>query len=300
MSLPWFSSLPVTDIVTFVVFAVDPIRPERPELELGGPVKTACLGISLCADRDGFAIEVQDTDGVTVITRVNVDEGIAPEIAVLPELLVGALPVEDFPEVVSLQLRHEVGIYILYMVPIEITDEGAVVLAGLQAGQVIDRFNGVPVRQAIDVSRRLWQLKEADEVEVALGSGELINFTVAGMPDVSELSGKELGVKRLGIELQQMTERLAKVWGFLDYRGLVVSEVKPDSVLRRRDLKRGDIVRFIGEEPITDFVSLARAFQRVHYGDVVTLVVDRPGQNGPYGSGQRSFQRRLIEVPFFR
>ena len=172
--------------------------------------------------------------------------------------------------------------------------------AGLQPGQVIDRFNGVPVRQAIDISRRLWELKEADEVEVALGSGEVINFTVAGMPDVSELSGKELGVKRLGLELQQMTERLAKVWGFLDYRGLVVSEVMPDSVLRRRDLKRGDIIRFIGEEPITDFVSLARAFQRVHYGDVVTLVVDRPGQSGPYGSGQRSFQRRLIEVPFFR
>jgi serine protease Do len=173
----------------------------------------------------------------------------------------------------------------------EVMDNSPAAAAELNPGEVISSFNGVAVRQAIDVSRMLWSLNDGDEVDIVLESGKRVKFAITAPTVTEQLSGEELAVQRLGLELQQLTPKLAKVLNLPDHRGLVISEVMNESILKRQNVNRGDIIRLIGDEPITDFNAVARAFQRIRYGDVVDIMIDRPSHNN-------SFDRYVVAVAF--
>lgn len=142
----------------------------------------------------------------------------------------------------------------------------------LKVGDVITAVNGVAVRQAIDVGRILWKLKENDVVKLDLEGERTVQLTVA---PIAPLSGELLARNRLKIELQLLTQRLSDALGLPYSRGLVVSDVTPDCPLARKGIRRGDVILQVGETPITDFTDLYRALGQQTPGDGVLLVVDR-------------------------
>jgi len=143
--------------------------------------------------------------------------------------------------------------------------------AKLQAGMVIERVDGQPVRQAIEVSRQLW----------ACGAGERLRLRVAGrdvaleVAELPELSGRDLARQKLKVELQQLTGRLKEALNLPYDRGLIVSDVERGSLLQRRGIQRGDILIRIGEFGIADYEDLTRAFNSVDPDEVVEMVFDR-------------------------
>ena len=66
------------------------------------------------------------------------------------------------------------------------------------------------------ICRILWKMKVGDEIDITLDNGECINFKIETIP---KLSGEELARKKLKVELQQLTQRLADALGLPYYRG---------------------------------------------------------------------------------
>ncbi len=142
----------------------------------------------------------------------------------------------------------------------------------IRENDIIQSINGIKVNQAIDVSRILWSLKNAENVKITLENGDAVEFIVSAIP---ELGGKELAMKTLNVELQPLTKRLGEALGLPYSRGLIVSDLDQNSSLVKQGVQRGDVIIQIGEIPITGFPDLVRALNQNRYGRVLDFVVDR-------------------------
>lgn len=162
--------------------------------------------------------------------------------------------------------------------------------AGLAPGSIIRKVNGITVSQAIDVGRAIWNLKAGNEVQLTLDNGSTVSITVEALP---ELSGEEYARTKLKVELQLLTERLARAMGLPYSRGLVVSDVEQDGRLARRGVQRGDVIIQIGNVPVTDFADLHRALIEAQPGDVIDFVVDRLDKV----RGRLLLYRYILDVP---
>jgi S1-C subfamily serine protease len=128
------------------------------------------------------------------------------------------------------------------------------------------------VRHGIEVSRRLWGLSVDDTVVLTLGDGSEVTLTVV---KTDPLSGRDLATRRLHVELQELTPRLAQALRLPYTRGLVISGVEEGAALQRRGVQRGDVIIQIGNRPLSTFDDLGRALNDSRPGDVVDLIIDR-------------------------
>lgn len=163
--------------------------------------------------------------------------------------------------------------------------------SGLELRDVIVGFNGVAVRQALDVSRLLWPLEAGDKVELELAGGKQVSFEIARIP---AMSGEELARQKLQVELQEVTARIAAAMHLGYSRGLVVSEAAKGSVLARRGIQRGDVIIQVGELPVSNFTDLYRALIKAHHGDAVPIVIHRV----LYQQGIVFLRRYVLTVEF--
>ena len=173
----------------------------------------------------------------------------------------------------------------------EVQENSPAATAGLKPGQGIKSFAGKPVRQAIEISRQLWTVKAGDIVTLGLDDGKTITLKVAKLP---ELSGEELARQKLGLELQELTPRLADALHLPYHRGLVVSDVTKNSALDRRGVQRGDVIIQVGEAPVASFTELYRALGAIRHGDVVPLILHRI----QYSQGMVLLRRYAVELTF--
>ncbi len=142
----------------------------------------------------------------------------------------------------------------------------------IKENDVIQSINGITVNQAIDVGRILWSLKDGENVTIILENGNVAEFSVSAIP---ELSGKDLAMKTLNVDLQPLTKRLGEALGLPYSRGLIVSDLDQNSSLVKQGVQRGDVIIQIGEIPIAGFPDLVRALNQNRYERVLDFVVDR-------------------------
>ncbi len=171
----------------------------------------------------------------------------------------------------------------------QITPDSAAQKSGLKEGEIIKSVNDIPVTHAIEVGRLLWQMKAGDPVKLQLSDNRIISFAIEAVP---KLSGEELAKIKLKVELQLLNSNLAEALGLPYSRGLVVSKVGEGSVLARRGVQRGDVIKQIGEVPIADFDDLGRALIDTTNQDIVQYVVDRIQSN----SGHIFLHRYILDV----
>lgn len=163
--------------------------------------------------------------------------------------------------------------------------------AGLQAGDVLVKVDGEPVHQAIQVSLKLWNRQANETVTFTLKDGREVPVTLVPVP---QLSGQALARERLEVELQELTPRLAAALKLPYSRGLVVSDLVPQGVLARRGVLKGDVIIQVGDVPVSDFQDLNLAFEDLHAGDVIELVIDRIIDQ----SGRHFLRRYVVDIPF--
>jgi serine protease Do len=146
--------------------------------------------------------------------------------------------------------------------------------AGVAPGARITAVDGHPVDSLFALSERLWRLSAGDALVLDLAGQGAVRLTVA--PLVFQ-DGAEAARKRLGLELQELTEELARALNYPFAGGLVVSDAPEGS-----GILRGDVLLRLGEIPVHGFADIPRALQGRHLGDrlptVFIRVVRRRGQ----------------------
>jgi serine protease Do len=159
--------------------------------------------------------------------------------------------------------------------------------AGLKPGDVIVRYEG----RAVDNPRELPPLVANTEVgrTVELGvvrdaSDRVLRVTVGNMADsrqagvASEREGEGRLAARLGVELRPLTPELARRLGVAADRGVVVTDVRPDSPADQAGIAEGDVIREVNRAPVERLEDLDRAMARPPAsGSQVLLRVERQG-----------------------
>jgi serine protease Do len=161
----------------------------------------------------------------------------------------------------------------------DVVPDGPAAKAGLQAGDVLTRFNGKPVdsSSALPV---LVSLSESDhDVNVELwrnGKKQTSSVRLEARPGQDAARAKtEKQSGGFGLALRALTPELQQQLGIDAARGALVSEVAPGSPAARAGVRPGDVVTELSGKPIASPAELASALQKVTSGQVVRMKIER-------------------------
>jgi serine protease Do len=171
-----------------------------------------------------------------------------------------------------------------------VSEDSPAARAGLKEGDVIVAFDGKPV----DGPRVLPGLvantpigRGVPIVIVRDGSRQTVTVTVGNLADSrearapstapAEKGAESRASEKLGLALQELTPELAKQLGVQNEKGVVVTEVKPESPAAQAGLIAGDVIREVNRLPVQGLQDVERGLARRQAAGQVLLRVEREG-----------------------
>jgi len=161
--------------------------------------------------------------------------------------------------------------------------------AGIEASDVILKFNGKAVNNSGDLPRMVAATKPDSKVVVELwrkGGSKQLTVVVGKMPEEGRLAQAARGlvdeagkmIARLGIAVSELTREQSQELQING--GLLVEEVR-GSAARVAGLQRGDVLLAIGNIPLRSLTQLEGVLKQVPRGRNVALLVRR-GDSASY------------------
>ncbi len=156
--------------------------------------------------------------------------------------------------------------------------------AGLEAGDVILRFNDKPVAQSSDLPRMVGNIKPGTKATLHVwrnGAGKDLGITVGEMPEEQLGRGMRRGkpteaapANRLGLVLSEPTAEQKRQLGIR--HGLIVEDVRNGA---RNDLRQGDVILVLTHKGIQNEIRTVEQFNgllsKADKDSNVTLLVKR-------------------------
>jgi serine protease Do len=178
---------------------------------------------------------------------------------------------------------------------------GPAALGGIQAGDVILRFNGTEVREMRNLPRIVADTRVGNQVPVVVwrdGREQTVQVTVAELPSEqqqaaatpgpaarpqnTELSGLGMRVSPISPETRERFSLRA------DSRGVVITEVTPGSAAAERELRPGDVIVEVQQERVSSPQEVQERLERLRrQGRATALLLIESAQ------GQRWVPLRL-------
>ncbi len=155
-----------------------------------------------------------------------------------------------------------------------VADSSPAQRAGLKPGDVIVRFDGKPVDSPRALPTLVANTEVGKTIELSVirdGSARPLKVTVGNMSDSRQASvtgerSTSRAADRLGVELQQAD------------KGVVVTDVRPDSPADQAGLAEGDVIREVNRTPVERLEDIEKAMSRPAGGDTqILLRVERQG-----------------------
>ena len=163
--------------------------------------------------------------------------------------------------------------------------------AGVEPGDVITSFDGKTIERMRDLPRIVAETDIGATVDVVLYRngkkmtvkvtlGELEKAELVGLVGEQE-EGETKSFIKLGFSVENLTDTLAEELGLdQDLRGVVVTEVAPNSPAFEKGLEVGDIVRRFGQRQVKDAGDLASSIEETKSAGRagVLLLIERDGR----------------------
>jgi Do/DeqQ family serine protease len=153
--------------------------------------------------------------------------------------------------------------------------------AGLRAGDVIVELSGTGVRDVPDLQRRIAAVAPGRTVAVGVvrdGKPHRLDVRLGEMPaEEPTMTAVSPEPEGFGLQLEALTPDTAERLGLSFTQGLLVTDVDGGGPADRAGLRRGDVIREVGRQPVHDAPALQRALAAVPAGRPVLLWVHRPG-----------------------
>lgn len=158
--------------------------------------------------------------------------------------------------------------------------------AGIKAGDVITAFDGKPVAADTDLPKAVASTPIGKQVEVSIyrsGKPQMLKLTVEQNKNdaLAATAAKDGEQASIGISVEELTPEIARQLRLNDVKGVVISNVKPDSPAGQAGVVRGDLVIEFNGQAIENITDFAKAANAVRKDDMVRLLLRRP--NGMFG-----------------
>lgn len=165
------------------------------------------------------------------------------------------------------------------------TDEkGPAKAAGLKAGDVIVKFDGIDIKESRDLPKIVASEPVGKEVEiVVMRQGKQITKTIklgrleenekqAALAAKREDAGKKATAgsvaKALGMEFSSLSEELRQKFSIKNSvaSGVVITDVDPDSSAAEKHIVAGDVIVEINQEPVKDPADISKKIDALKSG----------------------------------
>jgi serine protease Do len=175
----------------------------------------------------------------------------------------------------KLDLKDEKGALVA-----DVTPGGPAEKAGIQRGDVINSFNGKEIKEMNDLPYVVASTPIGKSVNVeVLRKGQKKNFEVkiAELKDEKEAPAVTEAKPRLGMTVEDLTPELAKNFGLVEGKGVVVVQVEDGSSAAEAGLRAGDVILEIDQSPVKDAKDFGRKIESYKAGDTVLILAKRRG-----------------------
>ena len=162
-----------------------------------------------------------------------------------------------------------------------LVEDGPAKKAGVRRGDVIVSVNEKAIETPRELSLTAADLTPGDVAKIAVirdGEKRDIKVKVGKLPGPKQLAKAfrpELQ-KRLGLEGQNLTPEIRKQIGAKTKKGVVVSNVLPDTPAAAAGLRRGDVIVEANRKPVADTDALREALRKGE-SEGNLLVIERRG-----------------------
>jgi len=161
--------------------------------------------------------------------------------------------------------------------------------AGIRRGDVILEFNGKEVRDVSSLRNMVAQSKPGAEVKMKMlrsGREIMVKAVIVELPkEFAEVTPSEhVPLDRefealTGLAVMDLTREIIRQLGFnKDEKGVVVVRVEPGSPADEAEIKKGDIIKEINRQEITNLADFNRTATNVRNNESVLLFVNRGGK----------------------
>jgi serine protease Do len=168
-----------------------------------------------------------------------------------------------------------------------VSDDSPAARAGFKPGDVIVTFDGKTVESPRVLPAMVANTDVGRAVPVVVmrdGKRQTVSVTVGNLAESREARAtpgdkpsESRATAKLGLALQELTPELAKQLGVQSDKGVVVTEVKPDSPAAQAGLAPGDVIREVNRMAIEGLQDVERGLARGSNPAQVLLRVEREG-----------------------
>jgi len=161
----------------------------------------------------------------------------------------------------------------------EIVADSAAEKAGLKHNDIIIEFEGTAIEKSETFRNRVAMLKPGKEVEIVVlrdGRKKKFKIELGERPGFEETTcGQSQALEKLGLSVKNLTDDLAERLGYEGLKGVVVSEVEPDSPADRNGIRAGVLIMEVNQEPIKNAKEFKKAVEKAaKKGQVLLLIKD--------------------------
>jgi serine protease Do len=153
--------------------------------------------------------------------------------------------------------------------------------AGIKQGDVIVEFDGKKIKSSTELPHIVANtpvgkevpmkvIRDGAELTLQVKIGELKEEQVAAMTSSSPKT-------KLGIDIQELNPALAHKFGLKGEKGIVITEVEPDSPGDAAGLQPGDLILEINRVKVTTVNQVRRVLEKTKPNEPTLLLVKREG-----------------------
>ena len=157
----------------------------------------------------------------------------------------------------------------------QVQPDGPAAKAGLQAADVILKFNGKPIENSGDLPRMVGTVKPGSTIPLEIwrkGKVQTVSVVLAELPSEDQLAGKPgKSYSRGGLALSELTVEQRQALK-IDY-GLLVEDATGDAL--RAGIRIGDVILAVSNGKVATVQAYRKAIAAVPSGKIVALLVRR-------------------------
>ncbi len=168
----------------------------------------------------------------------------------------------------------------------DVKEESPADHAGIKQGDVITKYQGQPVEDAVALQRLVTRTPVGSKVPVTVirdGREREVTVTVNEQPDTTKIAKVETGEADYafaGVAVQDLDQETAKELGLKGKaQGVVVTKVDPESGAQKAGLMPGDVIKEINRQPVKSVKDFEKMSSGVKKGDSVLILINRRGNS---------------------
>ncbi len=160
----------------------------------------------------------------------------------------------------------------------DVQDDSPAKEAGFERGDIVIEYDNKEISDVNRLRNIVAQTEVGKKVEVKVLRKEkekILTVKIGEQPSDLFASGKPSIGNRLGLSVQDLTDELARSFGYENESGVVVTAVEPDSPASETDIKEGDLIKEVNREKINNIKEFREALKNTDKGKDLLLLIRR-------------------------